>query len=633
MVTANFSAYNKYVTDSLHQWDLNQVLQVYGLNLSSVPEVHFSNANTDRAIVRQATMENHIVSVAIPNSLLQDPLRIYAHIGIYEGSTFKVVELVEIPVIARKRPLDYQIETTDEEVYSFKALENRIANAATKDQVANIVANANSTDGNSELVDIRTDREGTVHPSAGEAVREQFLTLPVPAAAIEAGHNLDLNSYTTPANYVFAVTSGIDNAPDHFIEGSDIPRYLVVEGFGKRIPDLGNIQTWGRQTIYTAGGDKAYRRYFNWDYSAAAFVFGGWRSVNRYNNHRIVTTGLDLDTIVEPDDYIIATAEAQNAPFTGAGFLLDVKETSHGWLVQDVHGLHNNPCHYFRIGNNPSGVYENGAAGLAVTWSGWQRSLTEADLPEIPLPNTGQIVVNMGDSLVGNTQDETSISAVLAEITGAKTYNFGFGGCRMSTHDYSPWTAFSMHALVDAIVSGDFSVQEAAAVHADVPDYFPATVRAMKALDFSTVDILTIAYGVNDYTGGKSLDNADDPDAVGCYGGALRYSIEKLLAAFPNIRPVIVTPAWCFWPTTDGTEPQTSDTRYFNAEQNTLPDFVQKCVEIANEYHVPVVDAYNELGVNKFNRSYWFPAGDGIHHNAAGRKAMAKLLSGTVAKL
>lgn len=128
MITANFKSYASYITDSLHQWDLNQVLEVSGINLATAPEVHFSNANTDRAIVRQSTMKNRVISVGVPNSLLQDPLRIYAHIGVYEGDTFKVVELVEIPVIPRKRPADYQIQDSDEEVYSFNRLENMLAN-------------------------------------------------------------------------------------------------------------------------------------------------------------------------------------------------------------------------------------------------------------------------------------------------------------------------------------------------------------------------------------------------------------------------------------------------------------------------------------------------------------------------
>ena len=128
MIKANFSAYASYVTDSLYQWSLNQVLSVNGLNLTVAPEVHFSNANMDKAIVRQSTLNDHVVSVAIPNSLLQEPLPIKAHIGIYEGDTFKVIELVEIPVIPKAKPLDYKIENNDEEIYSFNRLENMIKN-------------------------------------------------------------------------------------------------------------------------------------------------------------------------------------------------------------------------------------------------------------------------------------------------------------------------------------------------------------------------------------------------------------------------------------------------------------------------------------------------------------------------
>lgn len=138
MIKANFNTYASYVTDSLYQWDLNQVLSVSGLNLSVVPEVHFSNANMDKAIVRQATKVNNVVRVTIPNSLLQDPLTIYAHIGIYEGDTFKVVERVDIPVIPKNRPSDYRIEDADEEIYSFNALENLVTNAvASVDQKCN----------------------------------------------------------------------------------------------------------------------------------------------------------------------------------------------------------------------------------------------------------------------------------------------------------------------------------------------------------------------------------------------------------------------------------------------------------------------------------------------------------------
>lgn len=126
MIKVNFYTYNNYVTDSLYQWDLNQDLVIHGLNLSSAPEIHFSNANMDRAIVRQATLEGGVVTVGIPNSLLQDALTIKAYVGLYEGDKFKVVEVIEIPIKAKARPYDYQISDSDEEIYSFRKLENMI---------------------------------------------------------------------------------------------------------------------------------------------------------------------------------------------------------------------------------------------------------------------------------------------------------------------------------------------------------------------------------------------------------------------------------------------------------------------------------------------------------------------------
>lgn len=174
MIKANFNTYGTYVTDSLYQWDLNQVLSVSGLNLSVAPEVHFSNANTDKAIVKQSTLKNHIVIVDIPNSLLQDPLTIHAHIGIYENNTFKVIEAVEIPIIPKARPADYRIENTDAEIYSFNQVLNALANKADGSRVDNIIAHNNDTDGNTELVDLRLDTDGKTHNSAGSAVRTQF---------------------------------------------------------------------------------------------------------------------------------------------------------------------------------------------------------------------------------------------------------------------------------------------------------------------------------------------------------------------------------------------------------------------------------------------------------------------------
>lgn len=124
---------NRYVAQPVFQWDRNQILKIYGLSLPSIPEVHFANSDMGHAIVKQASMDSAgIVTVDIPNSLLQKPYKINVFVCTYEGGTFQSQYHLELQVKARPKPLDYTLDVTDGEVYSFNALENQIANVQTK---------------------------------------------------------------------------------------------------------------------------------------------------------------------------------------------------------------------------------------------------------------------------------------------------------------------------------------------------------------------------------------------------------------------------------------------------------------------------------------------------------------------
>lgn len=120
---------NRYIAEPLYQWDLNQVLEIRGLSLARIPEIHFRNETMSRAIVRQARMDSAgIITADIPNSLLQVPYKVLAYVCAYEGETFESLFKIEIPVTARKKPMDYTL-VDDEEIYSFNALENQVVNA------------------------------------------------------------------------------------------------------------------------------------------------------------------------------------------------------------------------------------------------------------------------------------------------------------------------------------------------------------------------------------------------------------------------------------------------------------------------------------------------------------------------
>lgn len=240
----------------------------------------------------------------------------------------------------------------------------------------------------------------------------------------------------------------------------------------------------------------------------------------------------------------------------------------------------------------------------------------------------GKTVVCFGDSLFGMYRGDDSAPAFVAQETGATVHNVGFGGCRMATHYLDGYKAFSMWALAKAIAEDDWTDQDAQASSGSA--YFPEQLELLKSIDFNNVDMAVIHYGTNDFAAASDsfqIDNEADPDDYTTLCGALRYSLDKLLGKYPQLRIFVSLPCFRFWPADDGTVTY-SDT-YTNAIGKTLPDFAEALRKVAMEYNLPVIDSYYGLGVNKINAATYLS--DGTHHNATGRERFGRFIGAALA--
>ena len=238
----------------------------------------------------------------------------------------------------------------------------------------------------------------------------------------------------------------------------------------------------------------------------------------------------------------------------------------------------------------------------------------------------------MGDSIFGNFDAPNDISTKIAELTGATVYNCGFGGCRMAKHVSAYYDPFSMYRLADAIATRDFSLQDRALEMAKNDERqkgalifdFPRTLLRLKNINFNKVDIVTIAYGTNDWWGGNPLDNECNKLDTQSIAGALRHSVEELLKKYPHLKIFICSPIYRCWNNADGSLDY--DTDYMSASVNglRLPDIIEKQKSVAREYNLPFIDNYRKLGINKINRLQYFSVEDGTHPNLAGRQLIAE---------
>ena len=216
---------NRYTVDKLYQWDINQTLQIYGLSLASIPEIHFTNSAMDGAIVRQAQMNGAgVITADIPNSLLQKPNKITAYVCVYAGDTFETLYTINIPVKARQKPNDYTIEDNDEEIYSFKELDNRtnnlmVSNATFKETMINAF--------NSFKSSIETIIENVkIHISRGDnphgVTVDQIGAFPVEGGSI-TGDTLGINN-----NYAQAVADSNEVKLKHMSDNESTDNQTAI---------------------------------------------------------------------------------------------------------------------------------------------------------------------------------------------------------------------------------------------------------------------------------------------------------------------------------------------------------------------------------------------------------------------
>lgn len=239
-------------------------------------------------------------------------------------------------------------------------------------------------------------------------------------------------------------------------------------------------------------------------------------------------------------------------------------------------------------------------------------------------------VLFLGDSIVGQYRDDTSIPALTAAQLETTVINGAFGGTTMSLQNresretyYHDGLSFSQ--LARAIAAQDFGTQQTIRTKDYVTMNFGDIVDELDTVDYSSIKMVIIIYGMNDYTTGSPIGNPLDPEDCCTMEGAMRTGISLLRQAYPELRMIFMSPTYCWFINTMGTTYETCETNDYGG--GYLEEYVEAQRRVAAECGVEFLDLYHDFYPHEEYQEWSIYTEDGMHPNEAGRQKIAQALA------
>ncbi|MFR5594627.1 MAG: GDSL-type esterase/lipase family protein [Clostridium perfringens] len=134
----------------------------------------------------------------------------------------------------------------------------------------------------------------------------------------------------------------------------------------------------------------------------------------------------------------------------------------------------------------------------------------------------------------------------------------------------------------------------------------------IKNTDLNNVDFCTIFAGTNDFgRGALPIGNIDDT-CTNTLHGAINNAIKMIIEKKQDIKIGIITPMWRQRLSADDNK----DSDFNDINGKYLRDYVNAVIESAKYNHVPVLNMYENCGINKYNYNIFLA--DGLHCNPKG---------------
>lgn len=221
-----------------------------------------------------------------------------------------------------------------------------------------------------------------------------------------------------------------------------------------------------------------------------------------------------------------------------------------------------------------------------------------------------------------------NLASMIADLSGATVYNCSVEGSYLAAQEPTlkpeqyPMDAFNFYWLTTlfCLRNNEHVYQQVFDVMGDdIPDGAKEAFDTLTTIDFDTVDVITLMYDGSDYLAGHNMYSDDNATDIQQFTGNMEAGIELIQQTYPNIRIIVMSPAYAYAVDEDGNYVSSDMYRYNN--QDVLSTYVIKQYGSAYTRAVSFIDHLYGT-ITEANADQYLT--DNIHLNLEGRKLVAQ---------
>lgn len=229
----------------------------------------------------------------------------------------------------------------------------------------------------------------------------------------------------------------------------------------------------------------------------------------------------------------------------------------------------------------------------------------------------GQTFALFGDSMA----EWNDVGSSAAETSGTTVIGCAIGGTAMSFQPDRDYDAFSMSSLSDALISKNWSWQDAAEQSLlKQQDDNRYQLEQMKRIDLAKINVAVIWFGTNDFILNCPLGTATDTTRR-TFNGAINHVTTNLRRGFPALKLLFVAPVF-------RSRFVVGDNRnsleYANDIGIKLIDYADAIIAARARHGFATLDLYRESGIGPLNSEAFLL--DGVHLSERGQHLVGPMI-------